>query len=303
MYTLCMVDFTTAQVKELLKMAKESNHCRNDDFKEFDPITYLETRYLKTTDQFRFLFPLQKYHEIFTQLFSDCKDKLRILEYGCGPVIMYVISAAPSASEIVMADKVPECLDELKRWIHQDRRAFDWTTHFDHVVQTLEGKGEKEAREREMEVRKKIKAVVHCDIFEDNPIESGYEGPYDIIMANGCIDGACKSIEEFNAGVIKVTRLLKPGGNLIMTTNSCNHLGRCYTYAAGQGESLTKFPFVSITREFLLATVENAGYTNLYIDECDDFKEAVASGTVGPWAVHQPDDFRGFLFICATKKP
>ena len=78
-------------------------------------------------------------------------------------------------------------------------------------MQTLEGKGEREARNRENELRKAIKATVQCDIFQDNPIEAGYEGPYDIIMNNQCIDGASKSLEEFQAGVAKLVQLLKPG--------------------------------------------------------------------------------------------
>ena len=278
-------------------MAVERN-----DFKTFDPISYLEMRYQKTTDQYRFIFPLQKYHEFFTGLFSDSDKNLRILEYGCGPVIMHLISAVPFTSEIVMADKVPECLQELSRWINNDPKAFDWTAHFDHVVQSLEGKGEKEAREREMELRKVIKAVVHCDIFEDQPIEPGYEGPYDIVMSNQCIDGASKSLEEFKAGVVKLTRLLKPGGKFTMITNSNINLGKCCTYSVG--ESGEKFPSVGIAREFLLTTLEGAGFTNLYIDgyECG-FKEAIASGTVGSWALHQPEDFLGYLFIYGTKKP
>ena len=150
-----------------------------------------------------------------------------------------------------------------------------------------------------MELQKKIKAVVHCDIFEDNPIEIGYKGPYDIVMSNQCIDGACRSIEEFKAALSKLACVLKPGGKFIINCNSNINLGRCCTYGvAGQ-----EFPSVSITREFAIAALENAGFTDLYIDGCDhDFNEAKASGTIGSWAAHQPEDFLGFLFIYATKK-
>lgn len=275
---------------------------RKNDFKTFDPISYLEMRYKKTTDQYRFVFPLQKYHEFFTQTFSNYYDKnLMILEYGCGPVIMHLISAVPVASEIVMADKVPECLQEVDRWVNGDPQAFDWTAHFDHVVQTLEGKGEREARKREEELRTAIKATVQCDIFQDNPIKVGYEGPYDIVMSNQCIDGASKSLEEFQAGVSKLVQLLKPGGKLTMITNSNINLGRSCTYSVGElGE---KFPSVGITREFLTTTLENIGIMDLHVDACEHgFKEAIVAGAVGSWAQHQPDDFIGYLFVCGTKK-
>lgn len=281
-------------------MAIESTH--KNDFKTFDPVSYLEMRYRKTTDQYRFLFPLQKYHEFFTQLFSNHDKNLKILEYGCGPVIMHLISAVPVALEIVMADKVPECLQEIDRWANGDPQAFDWSAHFDHVVRKLEGKGEKEAREREKELQKAIKATVQCDIFNDNPIEAGYEGPYDIVMSNQCIDGASKSLEEFQAGVAKLALLLKPGGRLTMITNSNINLGRSCTYSVG--ESGEKFPSVGITKEFLVATLERTGFADLYVDTCEHgFKEAIAAGTVGSWAIHQPDDFLGYLFIHGTKKP
>ena len=280
-------------------MAIESTH--ENDFKTFDPISYLEMRYRKTTDQYRFMFPLQMYHEFFTQTFSNSDKRLRILEYGCGPVIMHLISAVPVASEIVMADKVPECLQEIDRWVNGDPQAFDWTAHFDHVVQVLEGQGEREARQREKDLRKAIRATVQCDIFEDNPIKAGYEGPYDIVMSNQCIDGASKSLKEFQAGVAKLAQLLKPGGKITMITNSSISLGRSCTYSVGQ--SGEKFPFVCISKEFLISTLESTGFMDLQVDACEHgFKEAIAAGTVGSWAQHQPDDFLGYLFICGTKK-
>ena len=283
---------------------------QKEDFKKFNPSVYLEMRYQKATDYYRFTFPLEKYHAFFSTLlndctsFNDCNGRLKILEYGCGPVIMYLISAAPFASEIVMADKVPECLEEVKRWILGDQTAFDWTAHFDHVVQKLEGKGNREARDREMELRRKIKAVVSCDIFEDNPIEVGYEGPYDIVMSNMCIDGVCKSIEEFEVSIRKLARLLKPGGKFTIITNSNLNLGSYCTYGVGDLESGDTFPSIGITRKYLLATLENSGFTDVHVDGCEHgFKEAVASGSVGAWALHQPEDFLGFLFVYATKKP
>ena len=278
------------------------------DYQKFDPLSFLEMRYRKTTDYYRFTFPLQKYHDFFTKTFSDGGKKLKVLDYGCGPVIMNVISTVPFASEIVMADVVPECLDELKKWIQNDPNAFNWGSHFEHVAQKLEGKGKDAAREREMELRKTIKAVVHCDIFDENPIEKGYEGPYDVVMSNLCIDGACKTIEEFKTALSKLACLLKPAGKLTMyvSSTSDSNVGRSYSYGVGDsGDGLDWFPFISFTREFLTATLENAGFTDIYIDGCDhgSLQEDKLSGNVGSWAMTMPEDFLGFLFVYATKKP
>ena len=101
---------------------------REEEYEKFDPLAFLEMRYRKTTDYYRFSFPLQEYHSFFTKTFSGNGKALKVLDYGCGPVLMYVISAVPFASEIIMADIVPECLDEIKKWIQNDplRHVKDW---------------------------------------------------------------------------------------------------------------------------------------------------------------------------------
>ena len=55
-----------------------------------------------------------------------------------------------------------------------------------YVVKAFDGKGEKEAREREQRMREVLK-VVFCDALSETPMEKGYEGPYDIIMQFGGI--------------------------------------------------------------------------------------------------------------------
>ena len=56
---------------------------------------------------------------------------------------------------------------------------FDWSPYFSRVVQGVEGKSEKEAVERQELVRRAVKAVVHCDITQNPPIEKGYDQEYD----------------------------------------------------------------------------------------------------------------------------
>ncbi len=63
-----------------------------------------------------------------------------------------------------------------------------------HVIQTLEGGTEEEAESRQDEVCKKVKAVVFCDITEDQFIAKEYEGPYDIIQCCLCLENACRDL-------------------------------------------------------------------------------------------------------------
>ena len=63
---------------------------------------------------------------------------LKVLDYGTGPVICYVISAAGRQSEIILSDPAHANREALKKWLLNEPSAFDWTLHFNHVVQKLE---------------------------------------------------------------------------------------------------------------------------------------------------------------------
>ena len=124
------------------------------DRKVFDTDGYLATRYGDTTVKDRLQFLLDGHHEVFQSL----PYSLKVLDFGSGPVIQHCISAAPHASEIVFSDIAESNREAVRKWLGRDPTAFNWSPHFDYVVQTLEGKGEKEAREREEMLRK-------CTIF------------------------------------------------------------------------------------------------------------------------------------------
>ena len=76
------------------------------------------------------------------------------------------------------------------------------------MVQSLEGLGEEEVAKRQEDVRTLVKAVVKCDIWMDPPIQSGYEGPYDVILSSLCLECACTSLEEYEVAVTKLSTLL-----------------------------------------------------------------------------------------------
>ena len=96
------------------------------------------------------------------------------MDYGCGPVIANTISAAAKASSIVLSDFTPNNRKALRQWLNIDSAAFDWSPYFKYVVRDMEGKGEQEVKERQELVCKLVKAVVHCDITQDPPIDPDY---------------------------------------------------------------------------------------------------------------------------------
>ena len=181
-----------------------------DHIRDFDPDDFLAKLYGDLSSEVRL--KLQSYHEAFQALpFS-----LKILDFGSGPVIQHAISAAAHASEVVFSDISESNREAVKKWLHQDPTSFNWSPHFDHVVQIFEGKGEKEAREREETLRNVVKAVAYCNVLEDTSIEDGFEGPYDVIIESACLAAACTSTKSFKEAVLRLNRLLKPGGTMLM---------------------------------------------------------------------------------------
>ena len=159
---------------------------KEDNYPErFDPIVYLTSRY-KTPgapENERTNLLMKSLHEAIklrSSHFSQ-QDNIRILDYGCGPVVCNIISAAglPKASEIVLAEYTERNRQALQQWLDRDPSAFDWSPYFQYVTKILE-ENEQEAIVREDKVRSLIK-LAYCDITTDTLIEKGYEGPYDVV--------------------------------------------------------------------------------------------------------------------------
>ena len=188
---------------------------KNDYPERFDPQQYVSNLYKEPCAPFD-----KKLHEFFN---SDEQkalyqfDKIKVLDYGCGPVLCHIISAAgiPNVSEIVLAEYTARNREAVQQWLDKDPSAFDWSPHIKHVVKTLESKTEMQVAEREERMHSLIK-VVSCDITEDPPIEKGYEGPYDIVISCLCLETSCNNLDEYRAGIAKLTSLVKPGGFLLI---------------------------------------------------------------------------------------
>ena len=163
-------------------------------------------------------FTMQKLHEHFQSVqAAKPGTEFKVLDYGCGPVISNVISAARVASEIVLAEYTEEGRTAVRMWLEKNPNSFNWSPFHKYVVQTLEGGSVQAAEEREKRLRSIVKAVVECDATQDPPIVDGYQGPYDAVIACLCLTTATKTIDEFVKAVHKVSALIKPGGCMLFT--------------------------------------------------------------------------------------
>ena len=161
-----------------MRMEENCVFVSSSDYEDaFDASAYLRSLY-SSVDVLcrREKHMLRCYHDALQSLPSS--TDLKVLDYGSGPVILGAISVAKNASEIVLSDYLDKNRKALQQWLDGDSAAFDWSPHFRFVVRDLEGKGEQEVVERQNLVRKLVKAVVHCNITQDPPIERGYDQLY-----------------------------------------------------------------------------------------------------------------------------
>ena len=227
----------------------------------FDANAYLQLRYRDWNDQ-RVTYQLGKLHRVFKDSFHD-NTSLKVLDFGSGPVVQHCISAASKASEIVFCDIFPSNREAIQKWLRKDEGAFDWSPHFDYVVKTLEGKGEKEAREREKRTRQ-ISKVVYCDAQANPPIECGYEGPYDVILECACLMTACTDKQNYKQCMETLASLLIPGGTFIhYSSNSyCPPNDEMCQYPVGD----RYFPYIGITHEYIATLLTEVGFTDVLAD-------------------------------------
>ena len=198
---------------------------------------------------------LRCYHETFQTL----PNGLKVLDYGSGPVLLATISAATKASEIVLAEYGDKNCEALRQWLNGDSAAYDWSPHFKFVVQELEGKGEVEVKERQEQVRKLVKAVVHCDISQEPPIESGYDHLYDVITSCTAIESAARNTDEYATYISRLGSLVKPGG-LIMMYQIENKTGH---YTVGE----YTFCNLPVSAELSMSILQDAGFHDLTVDK------------------------------------
>ena len=178
---------------------------------KFEPLDYLQ-RY-KDVHQFRSSHMLHCYHTAFLAV----PKYVSALDYGSGPTILPTISAATKASEIVPSNFLLKNRQALQSWLEsKGPHLFDWDDHFRFVVKELEQKAEEEAIQRQVEVRNIVKAVVHCDLTKDPPIEKEYNKLYDVVTTAFVIEAIANSYEEYKLLLYRLTRFVKPNGSLFL---------------------------------------------------------------------------------------
>ena len=140
----------------------------------------------------------------------------RLLEFGGGPSITGLISAAPYFKQIVFSAHTESERKEVEMWKFEKDGAHDWSNHFKFVANELEGiAGDAVWQDREKLLRQCITSIIGCDIFQDYPL-SIKQDPFEVIYTSLCLEAACITYTEYKAAVRKLVTLIKLGGFLVM---------------------------------------------------------------------------------------
>ena len=84
-------------------------------------------------------------------------------------------------------------------------------------MEPIEKGSKEETVRRENEIRRKIKALVPCNILQNQFIDEGYEGAYDIVMSFLCLDGGCMTdTKTYEVGIKRLTSLVKEDGLFLL---------------------------------------------------------------------------------------
>lgn len=260
----------------------------------FESSSFSGAEYVKT--EFEFETPGKK-NEFLLKHLADFYTKgpssvvsggLRILDYGCGPSLPFSISAASKASEIVLADYSAPNREYWQKWLDRDGSSqHNWTPYFEYVVQALEGRSAdaEEAKQREDELRCKVKAVVSCDICKDDFIDERHTGAYDVVMSFLCLDSAAEDLPSYQSFVPKLVSLVRKGGYLLFLSDQRENCDVGYFVIDD-----VEYPTVVLKRNVVVQTLEQNG---LFI-ETEEYLPVLTPDL----AISNNE---GFLFISACK--
>ena len=258
---------------------------------KFNPKDYLGSFFASseenTSEKSLFEFYREQLHKFYIKYNSKWNNKTaRLLEFGGGPVISNLISAAPYVDQITFAAYLESERNEVELWKNRKEDAHDWSSDFKFTlneIEHIEGADDSAWRERQELLRKRISSIIACDIFRDNPLLVKQE-PFEIIQTSLCLEAVCTTYDEFKEGVKKLVGLLKPGGFLVMFIDE-----RETFYMIGN----RRWDILYLTLEQIKDALVEAGTVILVAEREPAPMEQIQNPVVA--------DFKAVLFLAAQK--
>ena len=234
-------------------------------------------------------FALRELYKVYLEM-SASPGSLSVLDIGIGPCIDQLVSVAPYASQIILADYAPSNRAALTAWLESKKEARDWTPHFKKIITEVEGKDEMEIEERMSMVREMVKAVVPCDITKDPLLPQEYLHHYDIVQSFLCLQAACETMEDCFACIARMASVVKPGGKIALYFIDHKEVkgmpGKCYYFVGSE-----TFFSLPISAPSVIKALECAGLHDIKL----------TTEPADP-LTNEARYYHGFYFVSATKK-
>ena len=217
------------------------------DFDTFDPRGYLREYYMTIDHENDQLL------RFFSECYRDINPRSTLLEFGSGPTLYSLITAAAKVDTIHVSDRLDRNLHEIESWIRGDEEAFNWEPFIQRALE-LEGKSSvtrEDLRRRAGLLRSKLTTFCFCDAFSCPPLRGNHFDEYDIVQVNFVPESITSSLVEWEMAVHNIISLLKPHGTLILTA-----LKNAVYYQLQE----KKFPAVSIDETVVTRLLRKFGF-------------------------------------------
>ncbi len=219
------------------------------NWNRFGPKEYLKEYYFDLDKENKSLL------EFYSTVYKENIKNTMFLEFGSGPTIYSLISAANYAKEIHVCDSLKKNLNEIVKWINNPNdRTWD-----KYIKYSLAKEGLSPSKEliesRKHLLREKIKIIGKCDGLKSPPIENS-PIKYDVVATNFCPESITNNRSEWVLALQNIFSQLKNGGlGLITALKEAD-------YYDLNGK---RFPAVNINEQDLIIELKKLGFKDIFI--------------------------------------
>ena len=152
------------------------------------------------------------------EFLRDMPSGLLTLEFGGGPTLFAEAALAPKSKEIHFCDYVAASLNEIRLWLDNDPKAFNWDSYIKLALEEENAPTTPQAiAQRAAEMRRKITLLMACDALADAPLGRENTVQYDLVVAQAVTETVSSSVSEWIRVIQNISTLVTPGGWLLIS--------------------------------------------------------------------------------------
>lgn len=180
----------------------------------FNPREYLQQYYTSIDPENEQLL------KFFAECYQDTQPHATILEFGSGPTLYSLITAAAKVETIHVCDHLESNLQEIQAWKRGDEGAFNWEPFIQRALE-LEGMERvtpADILKRTTLLQEKLTHFCICDALNRSPLQGNHYKTYDIVQANFVLEAVSSSLGEWERTFQNLLSLLSPQGTLLLSS-------------------------------------------------------------------------------------